>query len=118
MGTGWTTAEFGMELHSDKMRMVGQLHRFDKFQVWILAGCMEAVLFEYLAVGVVQLIAVTVTFVDDTALGKAISLCGVCAGNETAGIVAETQRAAHIVDVSLLVHEADDRMGCVGIEFR
>src|SRR6267143_803763 len=99
-------AELRMELARDEPWVVCQLDDLDQPAVRRHAAEHHAGLAHHLAVLVVELEAMAVTLVHDL---LTVRLVRQRSGEQLAGIQAEPHRSAHLVDVSLLGHEVNDR---------
>src|ERR1051326_6240983 len=113
MGLVGFAAELGMELGGDEERVVGQFDDLDEFAVGGGAAEDEIGLFELVAVGVVELVAVAVPFIDDEG---AVEFGGEGAHGELAGVGAQAHGAALAGEFFLFVEQADDGVGRVGFE--
>ena len=85
--------EFRMELAGDEKRMVLQLDDFHQLAVRRQAAEHETGLLEFVAVGVVEFVAVTVAFVDDE---RAVKLRRLRAERQLARLRAQPHRAAFL----------------------
>ena len=106
--------EFGMELARDEERMFCQFDDLDEFAVGRKAAEAEAGFFKFLAVGIIEFVAMAMAFVDDE---SAIETGGFGADDKLAGLSAQAHGAAFFSDAGLLVEHRDDRVRRVGIEF-
>ena len=106
--------EFGMELTGDEEGMFCQFDYFDQFTVWRVTAETKAGFFKLFAVGVVEFVPMTMTFVYDKC---PIETGGSGADRELAGLRAQAHCAAFLGDACLFVEHRDDRMRRVGIEF-
>ena len=97
--------------------MVLDFHHFYELAVGRCTGDFQAGLFEFLAefAVVVEFVAVTVTFANLFAL---VEFGSVGILHELARVSAEAHGAALFGDVLLFVHQVDDRVGGVLVEFR
>ena len=57
--------KFGMKLTRKEERMVFQFDDFNQLSIWGLAAQDETGFLEFIAIGVVEFVAVTMAFVDD-----------------------------------------------------
>jgi len=102
-----TALEFRVELASDEVRMIGEFDDFDESLVGARAAEAESGVLQLVPVVVVELEAVAMTLGN---LGFSVDFLGSAAGNEFAGIRAESHRAALGFDSALIRHEVDDRV--------
>lgn len=65
MGRVWFALEFGMKLRRHEERVVWNFDQFDELAVGRSSAENESGFFVLLAISVVELVAVTVAFVDD-----------------------------------------------------
>lgn len=104
-----TRFELGMGLGSNEERMILGFDKFDKFTVWRGAGNEKTALCDFWEEGLVDFVAVAVTFGD---LGSAVNLCGLGALDENCGIATEAHGAAGGFFAFLLRHKIDDVVPC------
>ena len=104
-----------MGLCGDEPGMIRNLNHLDDPSVRGDAGQLHTVFRQGLAVIVVDLIAVAVTFVNRF---LSVQLIGFGGFVQDAGIRTETQGSADILDAVLVRHQMDDRVAGVRIQFR
>ncbi len=106
-----------MELAGFKVGVVLDFYHFHELSVGRCAGDFQAGLFEFLAefAVVVEFVAVAVTLANLFAL---VEFCGVGILHELARVSAQAHGAALFSDVLLFVHQVDDRVGGILVEFR
>ena len=106
-----------MELAGFKVGVVLDFHHFYELAVGRCAGDFQARLFQGDAefAVVVEFVAVTMAFANLFAL---VELGSVGILHELARVSAEAHGAALFGDVLLFVHQVDDRVGCLFVEFR
>ena len=103
-----------MRLRAQEERVRRQFDHFDKVRRHVAAREDHAVTFEDLRILVVEFepVAVSLADVEDTVgLGRKRSRY------QSARIGAEPHRPAHHLEVSLILHEVDDRMRRLGLDF-
>ena len=105
--------ELGVELAGDEPRVVAQLDDLDEAAVGRHAGQEHARALEGLAVAVVHLEPVAVPLVDDL---LAVHRAGLRARQQLGRVEAEAHRAALVLEVPLVGHEVDDRVGREHVE--
>ena len=106
--------EFGMKLAGDKEWVLWQFDDLDEFAVRCVAAESEVGFFEFLAISVIEFVAVAMAFVDNKC---AIQAGGFGADDELTWLRAEAHGAAFFGDAGLLVEHRDDGMGRVDIKF-
>ena len=102
----------GVVLRADVPALVGQLNHLGQAALGVHARDGHARCLKALAVLVVELEAVAVTLLD---VGHAIGIGNFRASLDTAGISAQTHRAAHVGDRLLVLHEVDDIVAGLGV---
>ena len=102
-----------MELRTDIPSLFGNFHYFHKIGSRVHPYPFHARLLKLLEVAVVELIAVTVTFLDQHLL--TICLPRTTVFHEFALIGTQSHRTAHLRDALLLFHEVDNVVWCVFI---
>ena len=102
----WPGFKFRVGLCGDEPGMIRNLNHLDDPSVRGDAGQLHTVFRQGLAVIVVDLIAVAVTFVDRFLSVQPIGFGGFV---QDAGIRTETQGSADILDVVLVRHQMNDR---------
>ena len=107
--------ELRVRLRGHEVRVVRDLDELDQPVVGRQAAEHEAVLLELRAVPVVELEAVPVALVDDR---LAVDLAHRRALQQLGRIGTETHRAALVLDVVLVGHQVDDRVGAARLELR
>ena len=105
--------EFRMELARNVKGMIFQFDDFHELAVGRRAAENEAGLLKFLAVVVVELVAMAMAFVDDEG---AVKLSCLRADGELARLRAEAHRAALLGDFALRVKERDDGVRGVFVE--
>jgi len=106
--------EFGVELAGQEKRMILQFDEFDQLPIRRHATENEPSLLELSAVGVVELVAMAMTLVDDEG---AVKLGGPGADHKLAGLGTEAHRGAFLLDLFLLVQQGDDGIRSGEVEF-
>src|SRR5215469_716058 len=96
---------FRMRLRAEEERMRGEFDHLDEIRSEILAGDDHAVALEQLAVLVVELEAMPVALAD---LILSVEAMGERAWSDMAGIGTQAHRAAHRLQIALVLHEIDD----------
>src|SRR6266542_138876 len=108
-------AEFGMELSRDEVGMLGQLDDLHELLLGPHPRHAQPVLLHALQIVVVDLVAVTVTLLDDA---LAIQARGMTALAEHDRVEAEPHRPALGLEIPLLGQEVDDGMPGGRVELR
>ena len=106
--------ELRMSLRSHKPRMILDLDHLDQAVIRQGTGDDQSLLREFLTVFVVELITMAMTLLD---LSLAVSSQRMRALTQFARIGTEAHRAALVLDTLLGLHEVDDRMLRLLIEF-
>src|SRR5882724_510947 len=109
----WFAVELRVKLTRDKERVLRQLDDLDQFAIWSKTAEHKACFLKTLAISVVELITMTMTFVHHKG---AVKPRGSCSDHELARLRAESHGASLFGDSGLLVQHGDDRVGCGGIE--
>src|SRR5690242_2817334 len=103
-----------MELASEEPRMAFEFHYLDQRIVGRRSGGLEAGLLERRAISVVDFIAMAMALRDPVA---PVERTGNRAGLDHARIRAQAHRAALLIDVLLLFHDVDNRVGRALVDF-
>ena len=106
----YRTAVFGMELGTDKPLQCGNLNNFHQVRFGVYTHTLHTCCFVGILEAVVELVAVTVTFLD--MLG---TICLVClaAFLQNSFVGTQTHGSTHIGDGLLLFHDVDDIVRCL-----
>lgn len=106
--------EFRVELAGHVERVIGDLDDFREIVIRMYGADGEAGAFQGFAIDGVELVAMPVAFAD---LKFAVELMGPGAFFNEGVVPAEAHRATQIDDFGLLLHQANDRMRRMGVEF-
>src|SRR5450432_4211834 len=111
----WLAQKFRMELARNEERMIRQFDDFHKLAVRRKTAENEPGLLEFFAIGVVEFVAVTVTFIDDE---RTVKQSGPGADRRLAGLCAEPHGTAFLGHTLLVIEHGDDRMRGVQVKLR
>ena len=114
MGFIGTAFEFRVKLNTDVEGFIGQFNRFHQLTVGRNAAEDKPERFQLIAVQVVELIAVTVAFIN---MSCSIAALHRASGLNFTGIAAQAQRTALVDFIALSRHEVDHRVRRTFIEF-
>src|SRR2546430_789977 len=96
--------ELRMELAADEPRMIGKLDHLDEGAIGRQAGSPQSILCEHIAIRVRNFVAMAVPFAHFRGV---VCLCHPGARAESAGVRAQSHRAAHLLNPLLRAHQRD-----------
>jgi len=105
--------EFGVKLAGDKEGMVGQFDDFYQSTIRSKAAEDELRLLETVAVSIIELVTVAMTFFDNE---RAVEPGRFSPHHELTGLGPESHGPALLGDLGLLVEHGDHRVGCIGVK--